>query len=154
MRKVRGFEVVEDEFRKHKDKEVKLPRRATSKSAGYDMYSPVRAVVNPHESIFVASDIRAYMQDDEELRVIARSGLGLKGIILRNGTGLVDADYFDNLETGGNIGISIWNTTDNPFIIEEGDRICQASFHKYLIVDNDEPLKSDRTGGFGSTGIR
>ena len=152
--RIRGFELVEDEFRKHKDKDIKLPRRATSKSAGYDMYSPIRVVVPPHESILVASDIRAYMQNDEDLVIIARSGLGLKGIVLRNGTGLIDSDYYQNPTTGGNIGISIWNTSNHPFVIEEGDRLCQATFYKYLTVDNDEPLSDERVGGFGSSGVK
>ena len=152
--RIRGFELVEDEFRKHKDKDIKLPRRATSKSAGYDMYSPIRVVVPPHESILVASDVRAYMQDDEDLAIIARSGLGLKGIVLRNGTGLIDSDYYQNPTTGGNIGISIWNTSNHPFVIEEGDRLCQATFYKYLTVDNDEPLSDERVGGFGSSGVK
>ena len=152
--KTRGFELVEDEFRKHTDKDIKLPKRATSKSAGYDMYSPIRVVVPPHESILVASDVRAYMQDDEDLVIIARSGLGLKGIVLRNGTGLIDSDYYQNPTTGGNIGISIWNTSNHPFVIEEGDRLCQATFYKYLTVDNDEPLSDERIGGFGSSGTK
>ena len=152
--RIRGFELVEDEFRKHKDKDIKPPRRATSKSAGYDMYSPIRVVVPPHESILVASDVRAYMQDDEDLVIIARSGLGLKGIVLRNGTGLIDSDYYQNPTTGGNIGISIWNTSNQPFVIEEGDRLCQATFYKYLTVDNDEPLSDERVGGFGSSGVK
>ena len=152
--RIRGFELVEDEFRKHTDKDIKLPKRATSKSAGYDMYSPIRVVVPPHESILVASDVRAYMQDDEDLVIIARSGLGLKGIVLRNGTGLIDSDYYQNPTTGGNIGISIWNTSNHPFVIEEGDRLCQATFYKYLTVDNDEPLSDERIGGFGSSGTK
>ena len=63
--RTRGFEVVEDEFRKHKDKEIKLPRRATNHSSGYDFYSPTRMVIPPHESLLVMSDIKAYMQNDE-----------------------------------------------------------------------------------------
>ena len=152
--RVRGFELVEDKFREHMDKEIKLPKRATSKSAGYDMYSPIRVVVPPHQSILVASDVRAYMQDDEDLVIIARSGLGLKGIVLRNGTGLIDSDYYQNETTGGNIGISIWNTSDHPFVIEEGDRLCQATFYKYLTADDDEPLSEVRVGGFGSSGVK
>jgi len=62
-----------------------------------------------------------------------------------------DSDYYGNIDTGGNIGISIWNTTDNPFVIEKGDRICQATFYTYLVADNDEPLSDERIGGFGSS---
>ena len=128
-----------------------MPRRATSHSSGYDFYSPIRIVVPPHESVLVMSDIKAYMQSDEELLMFPRSGLGIKGIIIRNTIGKIDSDYYSNIKNDGNIGISIWNTTDNPFVIEEGDRVCQGSFYKYLITDNDNPISEERIGGFGST---
>ena len=149
--KTRGFEVISEEFRIHKNKEIKLPRRATSHSSGYDFYSPLRIIVPPHESVLVMSDVKAYMQSDEELLMFPRSGIGIKGIIIRNTIGKIDSDYYSNIKNDGNIGISIWNTTDNPFVIEEGDRVCQGSFYKYLIVDNDNPISEERVGGFGST---
>ena len=149
--KTRGFEVISEEFRIHKNNEIKLPRRATSHSSGYDFYSPVRIIVPPHESVLVMSDVKAYMQSDEELLMFPRSGLGIKGIIIRNTIGKIDSDYYSNIKNDGNIGISIWNTTDNPFVIEEGDRVCQGSFYKYLIIDNDNPISEKRVGGFGST---
>ena len=149
--KTRGFEVISEEFRIHKNKEIKLPRRATNNSSGYDFYSPVRIIVPPHESVLVMSDVKAYMQSDEELLMFPRSGIGIKGIIIRNTIGKIDSDYYSNIKNDGNIGISIWNTTDNPFVIEEGDRVCQGSFYKYLIVDNDNPISEERVGGFGST---
>ena len=91
------------------------------------------------------------MQSDEELLMFPRSGLGIKGIIIRNTIGNIDSDYYSNINNDGNIGISIWNTTDDPFVIEEGDRVCQGSFYKYLIIDNDNPISEERVGGFGST---
>ena len=152
--RVRGFEVVKDKFRKNKDTNILLPKRATSNSSGYDFYSPVRLVVPPHSSEFVFSDVKAYMQEDEELLIFPRSGLGIKGIVIRNLIGKVDSDYYENENNDGNIGISIWNTTDNPFVIEVGDRVCQGSFYKYLTVDNDEPITDKRIGGLGHTGIK
>ena len=150
--RIRGFELVEDEFRKHKGLDITMPRRATNKSSGYDFYSPIRIVVPSHESVLIASDIKAYMQDDEELMIFPRSGLGIKGIVIRNLTGKIDSDYYANPTTGGNIGISIWNTTDNPFVIEKDDRVCQGSFYNYLTTDDDEPTSDERLGGFGSSG--
>ena len=63
-------------------------------------------------------------------------------------------DYYENENNDGNIGISIWNTTDNPFVIEVGDRVCQGSFYKYLTVDNDKPITDKRTGGLGHSGVK
>lgn len=147
----RGFELVKEEFRKHSG-EIKLPQRATNKSSGYDFYCPIQITIEPHSSVLIASDVRAYMQDDEELLIFPRSSLGMKGIVIRNTIGKIDSDYYDNITTGGNIGISIWNTNDTPFTIEKGERICQGSFYKYLVADNDVPLSNKRIGGIGSTG--
>ena len=151
--KKRGFEVVIDKHREHKDVEIQLPRRATSKSSGYDMFSPIEVSILPNESIIISSDIKAYMLDDEELLIFPRSSLGLKkGLVIKNTIGKIDSDYYSCEENDGNIKISIWNTSDNVQIIKKGDRICQCSFYKYLITDDDNPISDTRSGGVGSSG--
>ena len=147
---IRGFQVVDNAFRKH-NTDITLPRRATKKSSGYDFYSPIEIVIPPQSSVLIFSDVKAYMQDDEELLLFPRSGLGIKGIIIRNTIGKIDSDYYANADTGGNIGLSIWNTTDKPFTINKNDRVCQGSFYNYLVADNDNPISEVRVGGFGST---
>ena len=107
--KKRGFEVVIDKHREHKDVEIQLPRRATSKSSGYDMFSPIEVSILPNESIIISSDIKAYMLDDEELLIFPRSSLGLKkGLVIKNTIGKIDSDYYSCEENDGNIKISIW----------------------------------------------
>lgn len=151
--RMRGFEVVPKQFRKHPDKTIILPTRGTKRSAGYDFYSPIRLEIKPNETVTLSSDICAYMQEDEVLKLFMRSSLGIKKKIrLMNSTGVLDSDYYANTDNHGNIGLAFHNFGTETVIIEEGERVCQGVFQKYLIADNDKPLNSVRNGGIGSTG--
>lgn len=144
----RGFEVL-PEF----EGKAKLPTRATKRSAGYDIHVVGDHYVQPGGMVAVDTGLTAYMQDDEELQLRARSGLAFKyQITLQNGIGTIDADYY-----GNHIRVLIRNEGHHVFMIADGDRICQGIFAKFLTVDgddsdNNEP-QSERQGGFGSTGI-
>lgn len=149
--KQRGFEIVTDIHRKNPDKEIKLPIRATSKSAGYDFFSPVTIEIYPHEKIVIWSDVKAYMQDNEVLMMYVRSSIGIKkGLILANSTGVIDADYYQNETNDGNIGICLYNNSDGIQKIQEGERIAQGIFINYLVADNGNS-GNERIGGIGSS---
>jgi dUTP pyrophosphatase len=60
--------------------------------------------------------------------------------------------YFSNPDNDGNIGLALYNRTDEVVKLEAGERICQGVFIKYLTVDNDECINNERKGGFGSSG--
>lgn len=60
-------------------------------------------------------------------------------------------DYYNNKSNDGNIIVCLKNNSDNPFIVNIGDRICQVMFQKYLITDDDD-ADGERIGGVGSTG--
>lgn len=151
--KIRGFEIVSDRFRKHPNVDIKLPTRATSKSSGYDFYLPIDVTLYPNEKVLVFSDIKAYMQDDEELLLFPRSSIAIKkGVVITNTIGKVDADYYSNPSNDGGIGIALWNTSENRVTLKAGERVCQGTFYKYLTVDNDKPLSDLRSGGIGSSG--
>ena len=97
-------------------------------------------------------DIKAQMEEDEVLLLFVRSSIGIKkGIVLSNGTGVIDSSYYSNPDNDGNIGVSLLNTTDEEEIIKKGERIMQGMFMKYLITDDDNTTEI-RTGGYGSTG--
>lgn len=148
----RGFEVVSSNFRKH-PLDIELPRRATKKSCGYDIYSPISAIIQPNEKLLIWTDIKAYMQEDECLEINTRSGNGTKkDVILANTIGWVDSDYYNNMDNDGNIGICLKNTGSEIFIISKYDKIAQVKFSKYLITDDDSPVSEERNGGFGHTG--
>ena len=148
MRKNRGFEIVKDEYRKHKNKDIIKPQRNDDGSCGYDIRVPVKVVIKPHShSDLIFTDICAYMNKDEVLQLFVRSSIGCKkGLILANGTGIIDSSYYPR-----NIGIKFYNTTDKEVILAENERVCQGVFMKYLITDNDKCVNKERIGGFGSS---
>ena len=153
MERTRGFECVVEEMRKGTMDYI-LPVRGSSRSAGYDISSPITVTIEPHSSVLVWTNIKAYMKDDEVLQLHVRSSVGIKkGLMLKNVTGIVDADYYSNPSNDGNIGLALYNTTDEAVVIEKGDRLVQGIFMKYLTVDDDVSIKEERTGGIGSTGV-
>ena len=150
--KIRGFEKVSDKFRKYPNVDIQLPKRGDSRSAGYDFYAPCDIVLQPNESILVFSDVKAYMEDDEVLLLFVRSSIGIKkGLVLSNGTGIIDSSYYNNPSNDGNIGIALKNTTDKIVEIKQGERIIQGIFVKYLTTDDDYVLYENRIGGIGSS---
>ena len=152
MERTRGFEAVVEEMRKGTMDYI-LPTRGTSKSAGYDLASPIDVVIEPHSSALIWTNIKAYMAEYEVLKLYVRSSVGIKkGLMLKNVTGIVDSDYYSNTGNDGNIGLALYNTTDEAVVIEKGERLVQGIFMKYLTVDNDTFLKNERTGGIGSSG--
>lgn len=162
MRK-RGFEVVS----KFKNKDINLPVRKTNASAGYD-FEAAESLIVPSiwkvlaEKVFIGeatglkatlipTGIKSYMLDDEYLQLSIRSGTALKtGLILANGVGIVDSDYYNNPDNEGHIMFPVHNLGFRDKLIKKGERIGQGLFLKYLKVD-DDISDGTRTGGFGST---
>lgn len=149
---MRKFEVVKDEFRKFKGENIILPKRGTKDSAAYDFYTCCDIIIPANSRTeIIATDIKAKMESDEVLLLFVRSSIGIKkGIVLSNGTGVIDSSYYGNESNDGNIGVSLLNTTNEDIKINKGDRIMQGMFVKYLITDDDN-VTEERKGGFGST---
>ena len=145
----RFFQVVSNEHR-HNDGEIKLPTRATEHSAGYDFYSPVDAIIQPNKSVMIWTDVKANMYYDNVLLLFVRSSMGKHPVVIANGTGVVDSDYYENPDNDGNIGFRLLNLGDTPYEIKVGDRIGQGVFVKYGTTTNDNTTTT-RKGGFGST---
>lgn len=151
--KKRGFEIVNENKRKHIDSNIELPVRGDNRSAGYDIKTPIKITLLPNEKKLVFTDVKAYMQSDEVLEIHVRSSIGVKrGVILSNITGIIDSSYYNNPDNDGNIGLTLWNTSNETVEFSPGERICQGIFKKYLIIDNDICLHKERKGGFGSSG--
>ena len=148
--RVRGFEVCQEALRKT-NADIILPTRGSSCSAGYDFYSPTRHIIKPGCKTVIWTDVKAYMNIGEVLAVFVRSSVGIKkGLVLANGTGIIDADYYENVSNDGNIGICLYNTSDNDVEIEVGERIAQGIFLPFLVADTGN-TDAVRTGGIGST---
>lgn len=130
-----------------------IPKRATKGSAGYDFYNTDKTVVVPaHGTAKFMTGIKAYMYEDIVLMVYVRSSIGIKkGLVLCNGTGIIDSSFVDNPDNEGNITIALYNTTDKDVIIEPYERVAQGIFTKYYTTFDDN-VTEERTGGVGSTG--
>ena len=160
MTKLRGFEVVLEKLRKHSEYFAKdlskinvIPQRADAGSAGYDFVTPTAFTLPPGAKHVVWTDVKAYMQDHEVLQLFVRSSVGIKrDIVLANGTGIIDASYYNNPDNDGNIGICLVNNGLQSHHFEAGERIAQGIFLPYLVADNDNPIHNERAGGFGSSG--
>lgn len=149
--KIRGFEVVNEQFIKNNNVETKLPTRGSEKSAGYDFYSKETVNILPGKSHLFWSDIKAYMLPGEVLEMYVRSSIGIKkDLILKNLVGIIDQDYYENLSNDGNIGIALYNIGGIEQTIEIGDRIAQGIFKRFLEADGIV-CEEKRTGGIGST---
>ena len=151
MEKVRGFEVAKG----FEDKGVNLPIRKTKYSAGYDIEAIEDIVIPSFKKgsapTLVKTGLKAYMADDEYLMLCNRSSNPKKkGLVMANGVGIVDKDYYENPDNDGAIMFSFFNIKDEEITIKKGEAIGQAIFQKYMIVDNDV-AEGKRVGGFGST---
>jgi len=152
---VRCFEKVSlHEFKKYYNEELydfKLPLRSTKDSAGYDFYAVDRCVIKAHSSLKIASGVKARMNSDEVLYLYIRSSMAIKNnIILKNNVGVIDSDYYNNIDNEGNICFVLENCGDEDFLLEKGSRYAQGVFMKYLVTDNDNSANA-RNGGIGST---
>lgn len=133
-------------------KHVNLPKRKTKQSAGYDIESAVDAVITPGETKLIPTGLKAYMKPYEWLGIYVRSSLAIKyGIILANGVGVIDSDYYNNPDNEGHIMMALTNISEKVYNVKKGDRIAQGIFHQYYGVDGDK-TDGSRIGGIGSTG--
>ncbi len=131
---------------------IRLPRRATAGSAGYDFFLTLPIVLRPGESIKVPTGIRARMDVNWVLQIYPRSGLGFKYRLQMNNTvGIIDSDYFYS-DNEGHIFIKILNDSreDKTLELAEGMAFAQGIFMEYGITEDDDVTES-RNGGFGST---
>lgn len=132
-----------------------LPQYATIMSAGMDLraFTDEPITLMPGERRIVHSGISIQLPEGYELQVRPRSGLALKhGITLTNAPGTVDADY------RGDVGAIVHNLGTEPFVINNGDRICQIVAKEYVKIEWEETDTLDSTvrgeGGFNSTGVK
>lgn len=149
--KIRGFEIVKKDMRRHPETEIQLPLRGTSKAMAYDFFSPIETTIKPGEKELIFTDVKAYMQDCEALILNPRSSMGKVDITFANTQGWIDADYYSNEGNDGNIGIFLKNNGTKDFVVNIGDRIGQGAFIPFLVADNGN-TNEVRKGGYGSTG--
>lgn len=134
---------------------IKLPKRATVGSAGYDFFSPINFILRSGDSIKIPTGIRCKIEYGWVLQCYPRSGLGFKyRMQLDNTVGIVDSDYHYS-DNQGHIFLKLSNDTNNEktITVDRGDGIAQGIFMEYGITYDDE-VYGIRNGGFGSTTIK
>ena len=148
--KQRGFEIAKG----WEDKGINLPVRKTKYSAGYDVEAAEDVVISPYKPgikpTLIPTGLKAYCMEDEWIMLVNRSSGPKKGVILPNSIGVVDHDYYNNIDNDGHFYFQFWNFKDEDLVIHKGDVIGQAIFQKYLLID-DDGAEGERVGGFGST---
>jgi dUTP pyrophosphatase len=146
---MRKFEIVSF----YLNQDIKLPRRATRASAGYDLACAEDLVIPAGEIRLVPTGLKVIMPPSEALFVFPRSSLGIKkGLIMSNGVGIVDADYHGNPDNEGHIMVPLYNLTKEAVTLTKGERIAQGVFMRYEKTSDDETDDITRLGGFGSSG--
>lgn len=99
----------------------------------------------------VPTGIKCEMPEDMYLELSVRSSCPLKHwLILANGVGIIDADYYNNPDNEGHIFFQIINLAPFDILLKKGDAIGQGIFKKYYLAD-DDATTAERQGGFGST---
>ncbi|MDE6505772.1 MAG: deoxyuridine 5'-triphosphate nucleotidohydrolase [Eubacterium sp.] len=132
---------------------IKMPKRATTGSAGYDFFAPADITLEKGKSVLIPTGIRSKINDGWVLKIYPRSGLGFKHRVqLDNTVGIIDADYY-NSSNEGHIMIKLsCDAHDDGHTVEltGGDGFAQGIFLQFGITFDDD-TDGVRDGGFGST---
>lgn len=131
---------------------LKLPKRGTGGSAGYDFYSPIDFTLAPGEVIKLPTGVRARIDEGWVLMLCPRSGQGFKyRVQLYNTLGVIDSDYY-GAENEGHIFVKLINANHEgkTLSVKKGEAFAQGIFLPFGITVDDDCAEK-RIGGFGST---
>lgn len=129
---------------------IKIPTRATQKSAGYDIVTPIDIDLNPGEMVKFPTGLRCKIENGWFLGIFPKSGLGFKySLRLSNSIGVIDEDYY-NSDNEGHIWVKMQNDGNQKIHIERGKAVCQGIFLPYGLTYDDN-ADGIRNGGLGST---
>lgn len=132
-----------------------LPIKSTKGSLGLDLKANLESdeiILNPLETIKIKSGFSIAIPDGYHAKIVSRSGLSSKGIVVSNAPGIIDSDY------RGDICVLLTNIGKQPYKIENKTRIAQMFFEKNIeaeFIHVTSLRETDRgSGGFGSTGVK
>ena len=136
------------------DKELydnyELPIRKTKNSAGYDFIAIEDFMIKPGEIVKIPTGYKANFGHDEMLMIIVRSSMGFKyNIRLTNQVGIIESDYYNNIDNEGHMFVALQNEGDKDFVVKKGESYAQGIFAKFLTCGDS--VNEIRNGGLGST---
>ena len=136
--------------------DIKLPERSTLNSAGYDFFAIEDVTLPAKKLTRVMTGVKCELMPNQVLILANRSSNpSKKGLILANGIGVIDADYYGNPDNDGEMGFEFYNILDEDVVIKKGEKLGQGIIIKFDKTEDDyisNPYKT-RVGGFGSTGV-
>lgn len=146
-----GFKFDDDELKVFYD-EIRLPKRATVGSAGYDFYAPFDLKFEKGKTLKFPTGIKCLMDDGVVLTLFPRSGLGFKyGMQLYNTCGVIDSDYMLAKNEGHiHAKFHFLNDSVEELIVRQGDGYMQGILLPFIKTVDDD-TDGVRVGGFGST---
>ena len=131
---------------------IKLPKRATMGSAGYDFFVPIDLDIVPNTTVKIPTGIRCKMKRNYVLQIYPRSSLGFKYRFQPdNLVPIIDSDYYGS-DNEGHIFLKMTNDSreDKTLKLKRGDAFAQGIFNKYYLAKENR-VNTKRNGGFGST---
>lgn len=135
---------------------IKLPERSTLNSAGYDFFAIEDVTLPAKKLTRVMTGVKCELMPNQVLILANRSSNpSKKGLILANGIGVIDADYYGNPDNDGEMGFEFYNILDEDVVIKKGEKLGQGIIMKFDKTEDDyisNPYKT-RVGGFGSTDV-
>lgn len=138
------------------DEEIRLPERSTANSAGYDFFAIEDVVIPAKTTMRIMTGVKCELMPYMFLLLANRSSNpSKKSLVLMNGVGIVDADYYSNPDNDGEIGFEFHNVATVDTVIKKGEKLGQGIIIKFIQTEDDEMANSSvtRVGGFGSTGV-
>jgi dUTP pyrophosphatase len=130
-----------------------MPVKATKGSLGLDLKAKLESdeiILNPLETVKIKAGFSIAIPDGYHAKIVSRSGMSSKGIIVTNAPGIIDSDYRND------ICVLLTNIGKQPYKLENKTRVAQMFFEKnvdteFVFVTSLD--QTERTGGFGSTGV-
>ena len=130
-----------------------MPVKATKGSLGLDLKDKLESdeiILNPLETVKIKAGFSIAIPDGYHAKIVSRSGMSSKGIIVTNAPGIIDSDYRND------ICVLLTNIGKQPYKLENKTRVAQMFFEKnvdteFVFVTSLD--QTERTGGFGSTGV-
>ena len=140
--------IEDNKFKKYQDIHKYISKKALT--------SEIKDIIKELQlkPTLIPTGIKAYMQKGEVLKLYIRSSSPIKkGLIMSNGVGIIDGDYYNNADNEGHIYFQVLNFLPFDIVIKKHEAIGQGIFQTYLLSDRDElNNKKTRSGGHGSTG--